>query len=76
MYRSTAVFMLLLGLIAGMLGLVVLNDYFALARITQDQTEAMGSLVISVTKGVLLSGLFAVVFIPLGIMGLRRPRLG
>lgn len=75
-YRTVAAFTLLLGITAGLLGLVLLNDYFALARLTQDQTQAMGALVTSVTKGVMLSGLFACVFVPLGIMGLRKPRIG
>jgi hypothetical protein len=75
-YRLTAVFMLLLGIVGMVLGLVLLNDYFALSRLTQDQTAGMGALVISVTKGVLLSGLITVLFVPLGILGLRRPRFG
>lgn len=73
-YRVAAAFMLCLGIAAVVLGLVLLNDYFALARLAQGQTEATGALVITVTKGMLLSGLFTVVFIPLGILGLRRPR--
>ena len=75
-YRTVAAFALVLGIAAGLLGLVLLNDYFALARLTQDQTQAMGALVTSVTKGIMLSALFTVMFVPLGIMGLRRPRAG
>lgn len=75
-YRLTAAFMLVLGIMAIGLGLVLLNDYFALARLAQDQTPQMGALVISVTKGVLLSGLFTIIFVPLGILGLRKPKLG
>jgi hypothetical protein len=75
-YRLTAVFMLLMGIVAMVLGLVLLNDYFALSRIAQDQTAAMGALVTSVTEGLLLSVLITVLFVPLGILGLRRPRLG
>jgi hypothetical protein len=75
-YRTVAAFTLLLGIAAALLGLVLLNDYYALSRLTQDQTQAMGALVTSVTKGVMLSGLFTVVFVPLGIMGLRKPRIG
>lgn len=73
-YRVAAASMLFLGIAAVLLGLVLLNDYFALARLAQGQTEATGALVITATKGMLLSGLFTVVFIPLGILGLRRPR--
>jgi hypothetical protein len=75
-YRAAAAFMLLLGLAAIVLGLVLVNDYFALGRIAQGQEEATGAMVVTVAKGLLLSGMFAVVFIPLGIMGLRRPRTG
>ena len=72
LYRLIGACVLLLGLVAAVLGLILVNDYFVLARLAGDQANS--GLVVSVTKGILLSGTFTLLMVPIGILGLRRPR--
>jgi hypothetical protein len=74
-YRLGAAAMLTLGVAAVFLGILMVMNYFALASLAAGQTDALAMLRSSAFKAVSLSGIFALLLIPLGAMGLRRPRI-
>lgn len=75
-YRITSGALLLLGLVAGVLGVLLLTDYFPLAQIAEGQPGAAGALTVTAAKGLMLSAVYTLVLVPLGILGLRKPKLG
>lgn len=71
-YRTLGVGVLLLGLVGGGLGVLALMDYLALSKLVAGVPE---SLVRSTAlKAVALGGIFFLLLVPLGILGLRRPK--
>lgn len=72
-YRLLGTLVLLLGLAGAALGVLLLTDYFVLARVVQeaDTRVAFQSLIV---KGLALSGFYFVLLTPIGALGLRRPK--
>jgi hypothetical protein len=73
-YRSVAALALLLGLVGGALAALILTDYFVLAEFARAQGGAMAMLKSTTLKAGALGGMFFVLFVPLGFLGMRRPR--
>ncbi len=72
MYRTIGLIMLLTGIAGAIIGGMLLSDYFILRR---DVDAAQRVLFNSAALKVLaLSGLHAFVLIPIGVLGMRRPR--
>lgn len=71
-YRSLGVGLLLLGLAGTGLGLLALMDYLALANLVQGVPESL--IRSTAMKSVALGGIFFVLLVPLGFLGLRRPK--
>lgn len=69
-YRLLAVFLLLVGLVSAGLGIVLLTDYLSLSRLVAPESQEL--LRSTTTKGLLLSGLFSLLLVPTGALGLRR----
>lgn len=71
-FRLLALLSIVVGLGAAGLGGLMATDYLVLRR---DITpEALPVLKSTVVKSVALAGIFCAVFVPAGILGLRRPR--
>lgn len=73
MYRLVAGVMVALGLVAALLGAMVITDYYVLSEFAQGP-EALAALQSTSAKAVALSMLYFWVLVPLGILGARRPR--
>lgn len=73
LYRVLAGIMILLGLFAAGFGAIIVTSYFALVKMVT-QPEAYTMLRSIAIKSVALSGLYFVVLVPLGMLGMRRPR--
>lgn len=72
-HRVLGVLVLLLGLVGAALGVLLLTDYFVLARVVEG-ANAQLALRSTVVKGLMLSGLYLVLLTPIGALVLRRPR--
>jgi hypothetical protein len=72
-YRALAGLMITFGLFAAGMGAIITTSYFALASMVT-QPEAYVMLRSIAIKAIALSGLYFIVLVPLGIIGLRRPR--
>lgn len=72
-YRAVAILLLVLGLAAGVMGVLLLTDYFPLSQIAEGQAGARGALTVTAAKGLMLSAVYTCVLVPLGILGLRKP---
>jgi hypothetical protein len=73
-YRSIAALALLLGFAGAALAGLILTDYFVLAEFARAQSGAMAMLKSTTLKAGALGGMFFVLFVPLGFLGMRRPR--
>lgn len=71
-YRAVAAGMVAVALASAALCALMIMDYFALVRMINP--EALGIFRSSAFKAVALSGLQLAVLLPLGLLGLRRPR--
>ena len=70
-WRSLALFLVALGVAAGLLGALMVTDYFALiGQIPVETRQAFRS---SVAKSLTLYGLYVIVMLPIGILLVRRP---
>lgn len=72
-YRVAGILFLALGIVAAALGFLLLTDYFPLSRMAENQAAARNALTVTAAKGLMLSGVYTIVLVPLGILGLRKP---
>jgi len=72
MQRFCALILLLLGLAGAVIGALVLTDFF----VVRGSVDAEGQRVIlsMALKGLTLSALHVLVLVPIGVLGLRRPK--
>ena len=70
--RSLAVLLVLLGIAGAVIGAMMISDYFVLrgAVVPEQQKGFAGMLLKTLT----LSGLHLVLLVPIGVLGVRRPR--
>lgn len=73
-YRVAAVGLVFLGLAAAALGALMVTDYFALAKLAGQQPQALEMIRTTSIRAVILSGVYVILLVPLGIIGLRRPK--
>lgn len=71
-YRVLALLLIVFAMVSVAIGGMMITDYFVLRR--EINPEAARIFTSSVLKTVALCGLYVVVLVPIGIMGLRRPR--
>lgn len=71
-HRLLASIILLLGLVGAAIGAMMVTDYFVLRGNVQGPDQRIFAS--AVLKALTLSGLHLVVLVPVGVMGMRRPR--
>ena len=69
--RIFAVFLILLGIVAGVIAPLMVTDYFVLRGQLQPDATLMFKTV--VLKVLTLSALHVIILVPIGVFGLRRP---
>jgi hypothetical protein len=71
-YRLLALVLLAVGVAGAVIGAMMLSDYFVLREIVNP--EAVGLFRSSVFKTLALSGLYVLLLLPVGVLGLRTPK--
>jgi hypothetical protein len=72
MQRLFAAMLLALGLLGAAIGALLLSDYFVVRKTVAP--EAQNVFLSIVLKGLTLAALHVVVLVPVGVLGLRRPK--
>lgn len=71
-YRTLSAGVLVVGLVGGGLGVLALMDYLALSSMVAGVPESL--IRSTALKAVALGGIFLLLLVPLGLLGLRRPK--
>jgi hypothetical protein len=71
-YRVFSLLLIAIGALCAVLGAVAISDYFILRPMLEGEALRVGTNIL--LKTLTLSGLQVVLLIPVGVMGVRRPR--